>query len=191
MVYGALTAFVAAPATISGPVLYRHPKNTVLDLNSIITISGGTPPYTTAWYDKYGNPVFDPTNVIPPIGGNQYTVVAFDQSECVSKSKRITVYVSPLKESDDIVTGLNNSSALLTYPNPVENNVQLIATFTEPTNFVTIKILDLLGNEIYRSQQNVGFDIEMNLDMSNYSAGVYMLVVESANDIVVKKIVKQ
>lgn len=192
MVNGSLTVFVNPPATVDGPVLYQHsPKNTALNLNSIITVSGGVPPYTIEWYRKDGTLINDPVNHIPPVGANQYTVTASDETSCVSKVKRVTVWVSPRKDADIIIAGMNNSSYMLSYPNPVESNVELFAAFSEPQNNVTVKVMDLLGNELIASQHTCDFDLELSLDMSGFASGVYMLLIDSGNDIIVKKIIKQ
>ncbi len=191
MVYGTLTVFIIQPPYITAPSLYRHPKNTVLDLNSIISITGGTPPYTTSWFKRDGTPIPDPTNYIPPVGGNVLTVYANDQTACASISRRVTVYVPARKESGDIATGLNNNSFLFANPNPVESNVEITAAFAESQNLVTVKILDLLGNELYRKVLSTGYDLDLSIDMNSLSAGVYMLVLDSGNDIIVKKLMKQ
>lgn len=51
--------------------------------------------------------------------------------------------------------------------------------------------MDLLGNELIASQHTCDFDLELSLDMSGFASGVYMLLIDSGNDIIVKKIIKQ
>ncbi|MBX3043687.1 MAG: T9SS type A sorting domain-containing protein [Candidatus Kapabacteria bacterium] len=191
MASASLTIFVNELPNVTGPFLVRHPRNTSLDLNTLVTTSGGIAPYFAVWYDHNMNQINDPTNVIPPVGARQYTVVVYDDNECMSQSHKVTIYVSPRKDGFEAVAGLNNSSLLYSYPNPVENMVEVIATFAEPLNNLTIKITDILGNEVYRNQMTSGHEAILNIDMSRYSSGVYMLVIDSGTDIVVKKLMKQ
>jgi hypothetical protein len=191
LVNGNLTVMVGSRPTVSAPGMYRHPKDTPLNLNSIINISGGTPPYTTSWFTLNGDPVLNVNAFVPPLNVTQFNVIAYDQSGCPSVAKRVTIYVAPRKDVGEVVAGLSNSTYMVAYPNPVESNLELFAAFSQDRNDVTIRVMDMQGKEVYRSKQNTGSELSIRLNLENMTTGAYNVIVETGDDIVIKKIIKQ
>ena len=50
---------------------------------------------------------------------------------------------------------------------------------------------DMLGNELMRKEISVTGEMKNEMDLSNYSAGTYILHIESAEGSSIHKIVKQ
>lgn len=80
-----------------------------------------------------------------------------------------------------------NSSKVKIYPNPVINS--LFINFTENTGTTTIILTGLQGQILYNSHQKNATSLE--IDMSSFKEGIYILQIETEDDIAVKKIVKE
>jgi subtilisin family serine protease len=190
-VSGTMLLDVMDAPSINMPLFMFHQKNTPLNLNNLInSVDGGTAPYEFYWEDKNGA-INDPTNLIPPIGVSRYYVHAVDDNGCFSLNKRLYVFVSPRKEitGDDVVAGANGTGIMYSYPNPVDDKLNIFAELDNSGGAI-VKIVDILGNELM--SYNAGFEntIEQTIDVSGLNRGVYFVVIETANDKLVKKFVK-
>lgn len=170
------------------PLLYRHPKNTALNLNDLISsISGGKSPYNLVWRDKNGI-IPDPTNVIPPIGLNAYFVIAIDDNSCSSTEKKINIFVAPNREEVEIEFSEDGSLSLISYPNPVTD--KLFINVDQSENELTkLTVIDIAGKIIIDKIvfSNNYYDV---LDLSSLSKGVYFLNIENSQSKISRKIVK-
>ncbi len=78
------------------------------------------------------------------------------------------------------------SNALKVYPNPA--SAQLVVDFSTIDGVQQIKINDLTGKLIY-SENNIIAKQSTNLDVSEWSEGIYFVRVETTNTSIVRKIV--
>jgi alkaline phosphatase len=166
-----------------------HPKATQLDLMSQIKNYNIEADYV--WYDANWLKIDDPSAVFPNIGLTSYYVIAYDEMGCPSQAKKLIVFVSPRKDitEDDAVAGNNGTGVMFTYPNPVQNEINVLAEI-ENANDVKISIIDMAGKEISSFTSNVNNSIEQTIDVSNLNSGVYFLVLETEFDTFMKKFVK-
>jgi subtilisin family serine protease len=188
---GTMQVDVMDRISVNMPLFMFHQKNTPVNLNSLITsVSGGNAPYTFMWEDVNGA-INDPTNVIPPTGLNRYYVHAQDANGCISANKVIYVFVSPRKDitEEDAVVGNNGTGVMFTYPNPVQNEINVLAEI-ENANDVKISIIDIAGKEISSFTSNANNSIEQTIDVSKLTNGVYFIVLETEFDTFMKKFVK-
>jgi hypothetical protein len=73
---------------------------------------------------------------------------------------------------------------LLIYPNPVVQELRF--NTTQPLSGATIKIVDVMGREVLRTRY-----ISNSIDVSQLTAGVYTLVVNTNDKIITKRFLKQ
>lgn len=157
----------------------------------IVTISGGTAPYTLIWRDINGN-IIDPTEIYPPIGTSRYFATAIDANGCVSspqKEFKIIRYNS--KETYDMaVTGLTGMGYAITFPNPASDYINLIAEFAEPTESV-IKVYNLIGELVLYTTMSESKQLDTQLDISKLPAGTYSIVIETFDDTIISRFIKK
>lgn len=168
-----------------------------LDLTSYVTYLSD-PTATQTWY--YKKPGFadvmvadataEPT--IVPYGFRRYYVRAENTSGCLSSPSYTSVFKtsSKLITPEDVVAGLNGTSVMASYPNPVVNYVNIYAEFEQIEN-ITVKISDLLGNETILARVNGVSVYESSVDLTDYTAGMYMIIIETSNDVIIKRVIKQ
>ena len=156
-----------------------------------ITVTGGTAPYSYSWRDNNGNPI-DPSSVQPVIGSNRYYLTVTDANGCSSVEKRLVVIRFSSKEvgDNDIVAGLSGDGYMLSYPNPVTDDLNIVAEFGESQN-VRVRVLNLLGQEVFSLNLGSLEIYEGSLDLSQLTSGSYTLILESDTNIFVKSFIKQ
>jgi PKD repeat protein len=83
------------------------------------------------------------------------------------------------------------NSSMLIYPNPASNNI--IVEFDQSRNKVLeISISNLVGQSILKEQVNTVNDkFQQNIDVTNYSRGVYLVTVRTENGLYTSKITLQ
>lgn len=102
-------------------------------------------------------------------------------NEVIANSK--TTYSAPSK-SEKILT------VVKVYPNPVEDQVNLVVRIDRETNF-SVKIVDLLGNEVVtlaNEKISAGEQTKTYTIPNRLNSGIYFLRINSAGENVVKRI---
>lgn len=169
------------------PVLLMVPRNTPVDL--MVQISDFNPAYKYQWQDDHGNVIDNPTNVFPATGLTKYYVTAWNENGCPSTTVRLTTYVAPRKEmAGDVAIGNNGSIALATYPNPVTDNLNVLASFDSQST-ATVRLLDITGREVYSNAFAGSNELSEAINVSNLTSGTYTLVITTDNDVVTQNIV--
>lgn len=111
-----------------------------------------------------------------------YKVVAYYQDiDCMSapaKSKFGNEYFVKICSPTGIET--NAEQQVTVYPNPVDDNLKI-----EANNIKNVTVLNLMGQKVYESEVNAN---EVNLNMSDFQSGVYMIQVETSEYTVTKRI---
>jgi hypothetical protein len=81
---------------------------------------------------------------------------------------------------------VGNKLDLIIYPNPTDGTITL---YSEKLEKLSFNVLDLYGNMILSKQE---FSQTTNLDLTEYSSGIYLVIIENeAGDRVVKRVVKK
>ena len=183
-----------SPSVSTSPAALTVRNSNPVDLTdpSVLTtnINGGTAPYFVNWSYKDGTPV-DPTHVQPVIGTNRFIISVTDANGCTSNPKNFIILRTPRKDdASEFITGMTGDGYMLTYPNPVVDDLNIIINSDNP-QMLKIKVLDLLGQEVYKGMVNSGQIYEGTLSLSELSPGAYMLIVESDVNTFVKTFMKQ
>jgi len=103
-----------------------------------------------------------------------------------------SVDVSPGTFAFDVrnTTGIsenNFSSKLLTYPNPVKDELH-IAIIEKQNEKANLTFTDVLGKSVYQKQ--ILTDVPNTISLSSLPNGVYLLTVKTTNGIITRKIIK-
>ncbi len=90
------------------------------------------------------------------------------------------------------VISLNNQSLQIkVYPNPTNNFVNFETTINEQSN-INFEIVDIKGATVYSSEKSNNFVGKYNetIDLTNYTAGTYLIKFKINNNYFLKKIIK-
>lgn len=76
------------------------------------------------------------------------------------------------------------------FPNPFNPNTKIRVTIPK-SNLITLKVFDLLGNEISTliNEERQAGSFEVEFDASNLASGIYLYRLQSGNNITVRKMV--
>ncbi len=90
--------------------------------------------------------------------------------------------------------GIKNYSSmndLSVYPNPTANETEIAYNTSTPVP-INMKLVDMLGNEILsqRSQSYTGLN-KLRIDVSYLPAGVYYITLNTGNNLLTRKLIKQ
>ena len=139
--------------------------------------SGGTFPYTYLW-----SPGGQTTMTATGLSTGTYTCVVTDANGCTASA---TVNIS--------ITGFNDNSFpennITIYPNPVSDAIN-IEMKMESKSTVTISVLNLLGETMYGETLTADKFLNQVIDVSGYADGVYVISIQTPENIITKRIVK-
>jgi hypothetical protein len=83
----------------------------------------------------------------------------------------------------------NNQTLFAIYPNPTGDANQIIRQFSEAQKHnINVELLDILGNQIYRSSLNIG-DQSTTIPVQNLSSGMHMIRVRMNNEVYMEKVI--
>lgn len=147
--------------------------------SATVSITGGVGPYTYSWSAGTST-----TNVATNLAGTSgsgttYTVVVIDQTTGCTTSQTFTI---------TCVTGiqsLENVGIVNIYPNPSNG---LFTVVTNNTFTKSIKITDIIGRVLYLGNTS---DKEVQLNISHFNSGMYILEVISNGEVARFNIIKE
>ncbi len=155
-----------------------------------VTVNGGTAPYTYVWKNNSGV-VIDPTEIYPPLGTSKYYLTVYDSFGCASTEKRFNIIRFSGKELyDEVVPGLAGLGFMLSYPNPAVDFVNIFAEFDSESE-ATLKVYNLTGELVYITNIGTTKQYEAQLDVSQFTAGSYTIVIETFEDTIISRFIKR
>jgi hypothetical protein len=95
----------------------------------------------------------------------------------------------PENGTNDITTIINKEDRLLIYPNPATYNITLEIRSTVYSPSSIVKVYDLRGQQVFETTNNK--HQKLNIDVSGFAAGLYVIQLQSQQGIVSKKFVKE
>jgi hypothetical protein len=150
--------------------------------------------WTVAWYDKNRAVIEedDFETAALPAGINKFYLQVTNDKGCKSDLKRSIVYRRRYKgvANHELMAGANASAFLYAYPNPAIEYVHLFAEFENETN-AKVSIVDINGRTVKTLAPEFGISIDRNITVSEFTAGTYFVIVETNDDTVMWKFIKQ
>jgi len=142
-----------------------------------VNVTTGTPPYTYLWNTN------DTTQFILPDTSGTYYCVVTDANGCSDWSNQ---YVYTSTSVTNIV-----SNNLLVYPNPTRGNLNIeFENIGKKIN--SVSIVNVLGDKIYNERLDLNtFKYSRQIDLSNYSNGIYFVRFKMSDGFVTKKLILQ
>ncbi|MEW6772433.1 MAG: T9SS type A sorting domain-containing protein [Bacteroidota bacterium] len=146
--------------------------------SATITVSGGTTPYSYVWSGSTST-----INVATGLNGSggsgtTHTVTIIDSNGC-------SVYQTFTISCVTGVESMMNAGIMNVYPNP-NNGVFTITTIDNTTK--NIRILDVTGRMIKEISTN---DKDVNINIENFSRGIYLLEIRTDKGIAKFNVVKE
>lgn len=136
--------------------------------------SGGTPPFTYSW--STGSNIV----TIQQLAPGTYTVTATDFNGCTATTEVVVNLVSGLTE----IPGLNTFRLM---PNPTDGRFLVQLAFAQDED-VMVELYAVNGQRLQRSVHR-GQQIEVPFDLTNQSAGVFFILVRTAEGSVSQPVV--
>jgi len=151
--------------------------------------------YVWHWGDNsIADTIANPTHIYAASGYYNICVTVTDSSGCgntfcdsstyITKSNNAIISVTVISATTGIHQ-LKSKDAVSLFPNPTTSSFQISNT----QNIKNISIKNILGKEIF--QTNKINKSVVDIDITDYSAGVYFVELQSDNATITKKIVKQ
>ncbi len=139
-----------------------------------ITVNNGVGGYTYVWTNGMtGNTI---SNLFP----GTYTCIVTDPNNC---SATITVNVAGVVNVDnyDFVNRLE------LFPNPTSDYLNLNLELAEAMD-LQLKVLDVAGRLLQTHQKDVSNVHQMKVDLSNYTNGMYFIMLQVGGEVIVEKV---
>lgn len=163
---------------------------TVITLNDVVSVSGST---ITA--DEGNNATYqwiDCNNGNQPINGetNQSFTATSDGSYAVIVTSTINTQCEVTTACETITNvGLdeNDANNVVVYPNPSDGNYRVL--FTGMNIYQDLEVVDERGRIVFQKQMNG--ELEFEIDLTNYSEGIYIMKMRHADDVKIVKLIKQ
>lgn len=175
--YDTLKAVVKQPNTI---LLNFSSTSTTITVQKV----GGVGPFTYLW--STGNLGKTIGNNVVLTQGSTYTVTVTDANNCSASAS--VVFTSSAKQ----VLGSEleqNLPSLTVFPNPTSTNATLVYS-NEKVTMVTVILKDMYGRFLINDKQKLNDGVlNLNLDLTNYTAGIYEVSVITTTESASLKIV--
>ena len=139
-------------------------------------VSAGT---TISWLDIAGN-VLANTPDYEFVFEDEIRLIALaERNGCMSSD---TVHLS-------LATGLEleTLSDFLVFPNPAKDQIQLRAKWKQATQ-ASVNLISASGERVFRKSIPPGDHIDLQINLIHFSAGLYILVLESENGMISRKL---
>ncbi len=167
--------YINEPAEINILHGYEAASEGEADGKIFVNPTGGTAPYEITWE---GYPDFN-GDTLTQVSAGEYTVTVTDANGC-AKTEIIKVLLSNISE-------VTSAEFISVYPNPNKGkfNIQLKTLNQEST----LMIIDMLGQEVANFNVENNNNLNVNLDLSGISKGIYTIQLISEEEMYTKKLI--
>jgi len=158
------------------PPTINASSSTSSDGSASVNPSGGTSPYSYNWSN--GATTKDATS----LSAGEYSISVTDANDCVATKNTVTVLADP--DSTISILELNKFVDFNIYPNPTSSilNIHLSEKTLKNAN---LTLYNMTGEIVLKQEVD---KIEMQLDLSNFTKGIYLLRIANDNYIGHRKI---
>lgn len=162
---------VNQPAQILVQDSATNSSNGINGTASVVSISNGTTPFTFMWNNS------DTAQNITGLTPGTYTVTVTDANGCTALASTIVHTVTGLSE-------INAGFSFNVYPNPAYNNLVISISKLQPGTSLSLK--NVLGQNLFT---NTVTDLNTQIDVSGFAAGVYVLELQQGQTHMAKEII--
>ena len=160
------------------PSIATDPFDGKICLGDAATITASTGYQSYSWDNGMSGQIIS----VSPTSDQLYTLTTVDINGC-SAVATVMIYV------DSCTTGISENLAnLMIYPNP-SNGIVNIEFNNSDNNFDFIKVLNVLGEEVFEINEISENKNITTLDFSNHTKGVYLLKIKTSKGIINRKLV--
>jgi len=121
---------------------------------------------------------------------NTWGTDRFSEAYWESRNKTITTWTSVDETCPLGVADIKSANAIHIFPNPVSEEINIQSSFNQATN-LQIQIFNSLGVEIIHLNETAKGNYNKMLAMNDYAAGIYMVKIQSDNNVSSMKIIKR
>ena len=146
------------------------------DGTASVTVNGSIGPYTYLWASG------ETTEEITGLMTGSYMVTVTDIFDC---STSIEVFVDDAVSTNEI----EEIQSIRLFPNPTMEMATLELAFSKSVD-VDIQLLNMIGQVIYETTLSKVTEEKVELNLENYSSGVFFVKVKVNDQILVKKLIK-
>jgi len=129
----------------------------------------------------------NPIHNFTEAGLHQVSLMVTDSSGCSHSTIQEILVI--FAEPSTVDSSPHDNLKVLVYPNPVTEDLQ-ISFFLNQRQTVELTLVDSYGKVIKKEQNTTYLNENINWDLSFLNSGVYYLVFEIENKVMVKKVVK-
>lgn len=157
---------IANPIVVSGPDAITITTDEIIDDAGsndgaiMISVAGGTAPYTYAWSNG------EATEDLMDLAVGDYTVTVTDNNDCELVA---TLSVGGFGVHVDDITSISSFSL---NPNPTTGDVRIAMSLDNQYD-VQLEVFDMTGRSMLTERQSNSTDVVFDIDLSNFSDGVY------------------
>jgi hypothetical protein len=152
--------------------------NGIADGSATVTISGGDGPYDILWQGGFGI-----TETIADVQAGIYCVDVTDANGCVTTACGTIGFPTAIKDILEI-------SQITLYPNPTTSYTNLVVGLSKAAD-IQLAVVDILGKE-YQHQNLTNVEtVNVQFDLSNFSAGTYFIRITVNKEIVSLPVIVQ
>ena len=160
--------------------LVSIPDTNDWDVGTLIaSATGGTPPYAYQWDNSLGAPTSD---TVFNVTQGAYSITITDANGCFLTE---IITVDSIFNSVSIFNKINSFSIL---PNPTRHLVNIQLELLE-TAMVGFELLDIRGQHLQAFGQEQLIEKQFQMNLSSYSAGVYLVRLIIDNQVLTRRIV--
>lgn len=144
-----------------GTVITTATAGGIGDANASVSATMGTAPFTYAWSNGQTTAIATGLE-----GGNTYDVTVTDANGC-SDDTSVTIVFTSL----DLIETMTSFDV---FPNPTNTTANVVLAFEEALD-VNVELVNVLGQVIFTDRQEGATSVNLSYDVSDLSAGVYMV----------------
>ncbi|MEM9820662.1 MAG: S8 family serine peptidase [Bacteroidota bacterium] len=176
--------------TTNNPVAEFAASTTVVNMtnpNPVSFTNNSVNGSTYLWNFGDGNTstAFEPSHIFNQTGTFTVSLTVINADGC-SDSELIEIVVEEVVTS---ISELEAQNQIKVFPNPTRQLVNVSFDFDETQN-VEVRLVDILGRQVNNLGLNNYQNDQIQVDLSNYTNGIYYLVFDLEGTKVVKKVVK-
>ena len=145
------------------------------DGQATVNVGAGDPPYAFQWSTG------DTSQTVTNLALGQYTVTVSDMTGCTGA---LTINIGSSATGE--IAGLTR---LTLQPNPSNGQARLEGTLEQPMD-LEIAIVNLLGQQLWRTSRPNTANFTEDLDLSAFTDGIYLVRLTAGGQTVTKKLVK-